>query len=285
MSSMDHYDHYDITTPMNIHFYEWSPRSPSPLVDIFAEFCDIHQCPARGRGLLDGGEDGMKPGAVAVCHHGPPAGQGSAPEGEAPVVVDGVIGLGHQQEVRDGRVSGAQQPGEDDPRMPNVLPTPGQVIAGHEEHRVRVETQELPDAVEEEGTTHLVTLVPLLHKADVVCSPHMDIDEGNTSASFFPDNMEIVLDNINNVPAEEGLIELLGLGKVPEDEFWVEPLEHDVWGVAEWLWMLDVAPAGDLGPLAAHWAQALTAEVAHAVLQRKQGVNVLKVETIISLVG
>ena len=44
--------------------------------------------------------------------------------------------------------------------------------------------------------------------------------------------------------------------------------------------MLDVAPGGDLGPLAAHWAQALTAEMAHAVLQRKQGENVLKVEII-----
>ena len=40
--------------------------------------------------------------------------------------------------------------------------------------------------------------------------------------------------------------------------------------------MLDVAPGGDLGPLAAHRAQALTAEVTHAVLQGEQGVNVLK---------
>ena len=81
-----------------------------------------------------------------------------------------------------------------------------------------MKAEELSDAVKEEGATHPVTLVPLLYKADVVCSPHMDIDEGDTSSSFFPDDMEIVLDNINNVLAEEGLVELLGLGEVSEDE-------------------------------------------------------------------
>ncbi len=131
----------------------------------------------------------MEPGAVAVCHHRLPASEGSAPEGEAPVVVDGVVGLGHQQKVRDGGVGGAQEPGEDDPLMPDVLPTPGQVITGHQEHRVGVQAQELPDAVEEEVATHLVTLVSVLNKADVVCSPDMDIDEGNTSSSFLANDL------------------------------------------------------------------------------------------------
>lgn len=169
-------------------FYRSSPRSPGPLVYILLEFRDIYQGPAWGRGLLDGGEDGVEPGAVAVCHHGPPPGQGGAPEGEAPVVVDGVVGLGHQQEVRDGGVGGAQQPGEDDPLMADVLLTPGQVITGHQEHRVWVETQELPDAVKEESAANLVTLVSLLHKADVVCPPDMNIDKSDASSTLIPDD-------------------------------------------------------------------------------------------------
>ena len=152
------------------------------------EFCYINQCPARRRGLLDGGEDGVESWAIAISHHSPPAGQGRAPEGKAPIVVDGVVGLGHQQEVCDGGVGGAQHPGEDDPRMTDVLPTPGQVITGYQEHRVRVEAQELPDAVEEEGATHLVPLVPLLHKADVVSSPDMDIDKRDIPPSLLTDD-------------------------------------------------------------------------------------------------
>lgn len=169
-------------------FHRCSPRSPGPLVYILLEFRDIDQSPAWGRGLLDGGKDGVEPGAVAVCHHGPPPGQGRAPEGEAPVVVDGVVGLGHQQEVRDGGVGGAQQTGKDDPLVSDVLLTPGQVITGHQEHRVWVEAQELPDAVEEEAAANLATLVSLLHKADIVCSPDMNIDKSDTSSTLVPDD-------------------------------------------------------------------------------------------------
>ena len=69
--------------------------SPEPLlVSILSEFCDVDRDPVWGRGLLDGGEEGVEPGAVALRHHGPPAGQRRAPEREAPVVVNGVVGLG-----------------------------------------------------------------------------------------------------------------------------------------------------------------------------------------------
>ena len=109
----------------------------------------------------------------------------------------------------------------------------------------------------------------------------MDVDEGDAAAPILLDNPEVVLDDVDDILTEEGLVECLDLGEVSEDEVWVEPLKHEVGGVAEGLWVVQEAPAGRLGPLAAGGAQAVAAVVTHAVLHESKSLDASRVQPMV----
>ena len=119
---------------------------------------------------------------VSVCQDGLPARQHGPPEGEAAVVVDGVICLSQQYEVRHGGVhSHAGQAREDDPLVEEVLTAPVQVVTGHQEQAVRVLRQEVLYAVKEELAADLLALVPVLDPVDVVRPPDVETETWSVS--------------------------------------------------------------------------------------------------------
>ena len=119
--------------------------------------------------LLYGGQHWVYLLTVAICHDGPAPGEDGAPECKTSIVVDGVIGLSLEDEVSHGGVLWlSAEGGEDDPGMFDVLPTPVQVVAGHQEDRAGLPVEELLDGVQEELSAHLAPLVTLLYKLDVV---------------------------------------------------------------------------------------------------------------------
>ena len=87
-------------------------------------------------------KDGVTQPAVVPRQPRPATGQHGAPEGEAAVVVDGVVGLGEEGEVQHGGREGW----EEDPLVGEMLLASGNVVTGHQEHRPRVLSEELLDA-------------------------------------------------------------------------------------------------------------------------------------------
>ena len=76
--------------------------------------------------------------------------QDGAPEGEAAVVVDGVVGLGEEGEVQQG----GGEVREEDPLVCEMFLAPGNVVTSHQEHRPRLLSQELLDAKYEKLLVH-----------------------------------------------------------------------------------------------------------------------------------
>ena len=127
--------------------------------------------------LLYGGQDRMYPLTVAICNDGLAAGEYCAPKCKTSIVVDGVIWLSQEDEVRHGGVFWRwAEVGEDDPGMDDVLPTPVQVVTGDQKHGPRVHPQELLDGVKEELSADLLTLVALLYKLYVVRPPDVNTE-------------------------------------------------------------------------------------------------------------
>ena len=132
--------------------------------------------------LLYGRQYWMCPLTVALRQDGLAPGQHRPPEGEAPVVVDGVICLSQQYEVRHGGVhSHAGQAREDDPLVEEVLTAPVQVVTGHQEQAVRVLRQEVLYAVKEELAADFLALVPVLDPVDVVRPPDVETETWSVS--------------------------------------------------------------------------------------------------------
>ena len=154
--------------------------------------------------LLYGRQYRMCPLTVALRQDGLAPGQHRPPEGEAPVVVDGVVGLGHQDEVPHHGLHGAAgQLGEDQPGVFEVLPAPVQVVTGHQEQAAGVLRQEVLDGLEEEVLADLLALVAVLDPVDVVGPSHVDTEHNKLLNS----NLErkcLVCDNFEdfNVKAE-----------------------------------------------------------------------------------
>lgn len=111
-------------------------------------------------------EDGVVDFAVAPGQHRPPTRQDGAPEGEAAVVVDGVVGLGEEGEVHHGGgEGGGGEVREEDPLVYEMVLAPVNVVTSHQEHGPRVLSQELLDAKYEKLLVHSRTLESLFNEA------------------------------------------------------------------------------------------------------------------------
>ena len=220
---------------------------------------------------------------VSVCQDGLPARQHGPPEGEAPVVVDGVICLSQQYEVRHGGVhSHAGQAREDDPLVEEVLTAPVQVVTGHQEQAVRVLRQEVLYAVKEELAADLLALVPVLDPVDVVRPPDVETEtwsvtslcmavtdsphKGCLPARLGLEPPQILLDSLHHVGPQQGEEHLPHLADVLHHQLRVEPLEHHVGLVGR---VGQELPRGDLGPLIACRTQAVRAVGTDTGLQWK----------------
>ena len=141
------------------------------------QFPNINSGPAWGRVFLDCSQNWMKFLTVPLGQHRLASRQNRAPECETSVIVDCVIGLGHQNKVRHCWICRTGNVGEYHSVMFDIVLAPLYIITSHYEHAVGVFLEELFNTVKKELVIYSMTLVSRLNKVDIVSSSHMDIHE------------------------------------------------------------------------------------------------------------